>query len=200
MDFQAWLEQFSPGSYWLFILFSSFIENVFPPYPGDIITVLGGYLVGTGKLSLVVMVSSVFSGSILGALVMYFFGKKVIFFLSSVLKMKIFAKGIEDENFKKAEAWFVRNGFATVVFSRFSAGIRFFVSIIAGLTQMNLLLFITAFSIATIIWNSLLIWGGYSLGDNWSKIVYYMRLYNTIVIGIIVTAILAFLVVRRRKK
>ena len=36
---------------YVFLFFSAIIENLFPPIPGDTITVFGAFLVGTGRLS-----------------------------------------------------------------------------------------------------------------------------------------------------
>ncbi len=204
MDIEPWLEKISPNLYWLFIFFSSFIENIFPPYPGDTVTVLGGYLVSREKLSLLAMANSVFIGSLLGALLMYYFGQKVLFFLTHTFRIEFIAKELEQDKFIRAQEWFKRNSFTTVVFSRFSAGIRFFVSIIARITQMNVFIFMFAFSLATIIWNTLLIWGGYSLGDNWLQVLEYLKIYNRVVITIIVLGVLFFLgykyKIHRKKK
>ena len=200
MDIESWLERVPADLYWLFIFFSSFIENIFPPYPGDSVTVLGGYLVSKGKLSLLVMANSVFAGSMLGALIMYYFGQKVIVFLTRTFKIQFIAKEFEEEKFTKTQQWFKRNGFVTIIFSRFSAGIRFFTSIVAGVTRMNIFVFVLAFSLATIIWNTLLIWGGYSLGENWSEILEYLKLYNKIVITMIILGILLFLIYRRKNR
>jgi len=33
------------------LFLSAYIENIFPPIPGDTVTVIGAYFVGTGKLN-----------------------------------------------------------------------------------------------------------------------------------------------------
>ncbi len=198
MDAQSWLDQISPSFYWLFIFFSAFIENVFPPYPGDTVTVVGGYLVGVDKLSIVVLTSSVFGGSLAGALAMYYFGQKIIFFLGYTLKIKAIAKKLEKEKIEKIQNWFKKYGFFTIVFSRFSAGIRFFVAIVAGMVKMNIFKFLLAFSFATIFWNALLIWGGYALGDNWSQVSKYLKIYNGVLIMLIGIGILIFFISRSK--
>ena len=40
---------------YLFLFAIAFIEYVFPPIPGDTVMVFGAYLVGTGKLDLLIV-------------------------------------------------------------------------------------------------------------------------------------------------
>jgi membrane protein DedA with SNARE-associated domain len=100
---------------------------------------------------------------------------------------------------KKTEQWFDKWGFLFVVFSRFSAGIRYFVSIVAGITKMNLFLFSLGFLIGILIWNSLLLFGGYLLGENWKQILEWLRVYNIIITLLILLGITIFILYRRQK-
>ena len=199
MDVQIWLDQMPPAFYWVFIFFSSFVENIFPPYPGDTVTVLGGYLAGVRKISLAALAASVFLGSLSGAVVMYFFGQKVVVWLANKLKIKAMSRILEGKNFQKTQEWFEKYGFVAVLASRFSAGVRFFVSIVAGMAQMRLMNFIIAFSLATIVWNALLIFVGHALGENWPRVFEYLRLYNWCIIAIVIS-LLCFIIYKKQKK
>jgi membrane protein DedA with SNARE-associated domain len=84
--------------------------------------------------------------------------------------------------------------------SRFSAGIRFFVSIIAGISRMNLILFTITFSIGVLVWNSILIGGGYALGENWERILDWLRVYNIIVVAVLSLLVILFVIWRIRKR
>src|SRR5688572_28622078 len=55
----------------------TFIENVFPPLPSELIMPLAGYMVGQGRLSFAGVVIAGTVGSILGALPLYYLGRKV---------------------------------------------------------------------------------------------------------------------------
>ena len=59
----------------LLLFFSAFMEYVFPPYPGDMATLFGAFMALSGKWSFWMVLFMVTSGSVLGALVQYFFGK-----------------------------------------------------------------------------------------------------------------------------
>ena len=54
-------------------------------------------------------------------------------------------------------------------------------SIPAGLTRMNMPLFIIFTTIGTLIWNIVLIYLGQAVGGNWHTIVHYMDIYSRII-------------------
>lgn len=202
MDIQGFLNEVPRSVYWIFVFLSSFIENVFPPYPGDTVTVFGGYLAGTGRLTLFELIFSVFTGSLAGAIFMYYAGHKVLAFFAKRVHNKTFQNFVSEEHMRKTHDWFESYGVWAVLFSRFSAGIRFFVAIVAGMVEMNFVLFTFTFACGTIIWNALLIYGGYSLGDNWEIILGYLKIYNIAVMGIIVALVLFFAIrifIKKRK-
>ena len=199
MAIEEFLNEVPQSIYWVFVFLSSFIENVFPPYPGDTVTVFGGYLAGSGRLGLAELIISVFTGSISGAIFMYFTGTKVLAFFSKHVRSKTFQDLVSEEHLNKTHDWFSTYGVWAVLFSRFSAGIRFFVAIVAGMVKMNLMLFTLAFSFGTVVWNALLIYGGYSLGDNWAKVMEYLQVYNWAV-GVIILIVIIYFIYRFFRK
>lgn len=185
---------------YLFLIFSTYTENVFPPWPGDTFIVFAGFLIYHDVLKPLETYLVTTIGNLLGAYTMYFLGEFILKLAHSVHKKlkigwlsKILESMISDEQMKKAKYWFDKWGFLFVVLSRFSAGIRYFVSIIAGLTKMNFFIFSLAFFIGILIWNTLLFAGGYLLGENWSKILEWLKMYN-IVIGVIILLIIIFVI------
>ncbi|MCL4419875.1 DedA family protein [Patescibacteria group bacterium] len=186
MDF---ISQVPLDWYWLFLLVSVFIENVFPPYPGDSVVVFAGYVAGTGRISFPVLSASIITGNLLSATLMYYFGLEIMEFMLKHLRSEKLKKIFSRETLTTTHNWFERFGIWAVIFSRFSAGIRFFIAIIAGMVRMHISLFLAAFLIATIIWNSLLVYGGYILGKNWDHLLGYIRLYSGIIALIIVVVI-----------
>jgi len=180
--------------YWLFLMASVFIENIFPPYPGDSVVVFAGYIAATGHLSFPVLAIAVVFGNLVSALIMYYFGLEIMDFMLKHLKSEKLKQVFSRETLAKTHSWFERFGFWAVIFSRFSAGIRFFIAIIAGMVNMPVVLFMFSFLIATIVWNSLLVYGGYILGKNWDQLMGYIQLYSGIVALVIVTGIVVFFI------
>ena len=83
--------QVDPLMAYLILFASAYIENTFPPIPGDTVTVIGAYLITTGKLSFAGVWLSTTLGSVLGFFTMYVIGSKLgKEFISSKKRAKIF--------------------------------------------------------------------------------------------------------------
>lgn len=195
-----WIAVQNTAIIWLFLFFSNFAENVFPPWPGDTVTVLGGFLVAqNGNISWLSLLSSTFLGNLTGGFVMYKFGKVAIGWMK--INNFPFKKSIYDEDqLQNTFEWFTKYKITVIVLSRFSAGIRFFVSIVAGMSKMNVFSFLFFFSLAIIIWCGLLIGGGFYLGKNWEMILHALKIYNRFVMAFIGIAIAMIVFTKFKKK
>ncbi|MDV6237018.1 DedA family protein [Leptospira ellisii] len=186
---------------WFFFAFSNFAENVFPPWPGDTITVFGGFLVARNPNSFGwwELGTSTLFGNLLGAWAMYRFGHH---FLNWVRAKEFpFKDSLYDENsIEKTFSWFRRNAVAVVLFSRFSAGIRFFVSIVAGMVRMNSFLFFGLFGVAVFLWCGILIGSGFYLGSHWEAVLGFLEIYNKVIVGLMIAGAIVYLFLRKRRR
>lgn len=182
---------------YLFLFGSAVIESLFPPYPGDTMIIVGGYLVGTGRLHFLGALLSSMAGSLCGA--------SVLFFLGLTKGRPFFQRGkrffFSPERLCRVEDWFRRHGGKVVLASRFLAGVRSLVAITAGIGRMKYGLFL-AFSLVSIsAWNFLLLFLGLKLGQNWEQVAQWFRLYNgAIIAGVIVVVLVWYLKVRHHLK
>ncbi|MDF3818776.1 DedA family protein [Leptospira sp. 96542] len=183
-SFFQWILKLPPETLWLFFCFSNCLENLFPPWPGDTVTVFSGFLAASvdPPLSIVSVALATFVGNLFGGLVMYAFGERFLNFLKHS-KFPFFHKLYERENLQKTLDWFRRYQVVVILFSRFSAGIRFFVSIVAGMSKMNVIKFVFLYSIAICLWCGILLVSGYLLGQNWNQIVVILSIYNQMISG-----------------
>ena len=151
-------------------------------------------------LRFVPLIVSVISGNLISSVLMYFFGENIISFFRNNFKAKSIQKLSSKKNLEKANKWFKKYGMVAVIFSRFSAGTRFFVTILAGISRMRLVLFLIAFTIAIIIWNGILISAGYVLGKNWGELLYYLKIYSWVTSIIFLLGIVVFLWVQKKRR
>ena len=65
--------------FWIYItlFFFAFIENLFPPSPSDVVTVIGGSLVGAEAINFLLALIFTTLGSILGFALMFYIGATV---------------------------------------------------------------------------------------------------------------------------
>lgn len=201
------LQHIHPVFVYLFLTVSTFVENVFPPWPGDTFIVFAGFLYYHRLIDVYFTFLAILTGNFLGTSLMFFFGRNILEFAHEIHQkarpglVKNFLEDLISENKLQAtQKWFSQWGFYFVASSRFFAGIRFFVSIVAGMAKMNFFLFSLAFFIGVILWNVILFSGGYYLAENWKQVLEWLRYYNILITFIIVILILFFLYIRKLRR
>lgn len=171
------------------------VENVFPPIPSEVILTFGGFLTTQTSMNMWLVVVFATIGSVLGALILYGVGRivndeRLERWLSGKLGRILHLKPSDIE---KADSWFKRKGKATVFFCRFIPIIRSLISIPAGMSKMNIWVFLFLTTLGTSIWNIILVWLGTIAGESWGLIVEYMGIFSTVCLAIIGVSTLAFL-------
>jgi membrane protein DedA with SNARE-associated domain len=176
-------------SIYFFLFINAFTEYLFPPFPGDTIMIFGAYLVGTGKLDLLTVYSVSTIGSVLGFLVLFSFGKHYgrEFFLRK--DYRFFSKGM----ILQIEDWFQRYGVGLIAANRFFSGVRSAISLFAGIANMKIMITTLAALTSSLIWNAVLIAGGYFLGKNWHLVVTILKRYNQAIVALLVVSLLFYL-------
>ncbi|MDP2960373.1 MAG: DedA family protein [candidate division Zixibacteria bacterium] len=178
----------SHGVLWIyfFLFFSSIIETFFPPYPGDIVTFMGGYLASSGVLSLPLAFLFPCAGSLCGALALYYLGMKKGRKLFEKDKGKIFNK----TQLNKIENWFRKYGGKVILVSRFITGVRSGIALTAGLGKIELWK-MTVYSLISIFaWNGIIMSLGTLTQQNWQRLYKFLSLYNRL---IFITVVLIFI-------
>jgi membrane protein DedA with SNARE-associated domain len=186
------------GVFWFYLLVftSAVFENFFPPYPGDTVTFVGGYLAGMGVLSFPLVFILASSGALTGAVVLYLFGKNKGRRLFLENRGRFFNKG----RLEKIENWFQRYGEKVILISRFLTGIRSGVALTAGIGNINWKKMITYSLISIFLWNGLILYLAYTVQDNWRKIYDFFHLYNRVILILGVMILLLWLASLLRKK
>jgi len=177
------------GIIYLLLFAFAIIEYLFPPFPGDTIMVFGAYLVVIGKLDLLVLYIITTLGSIIGFLILFLMGKCYgrEFFLKK--NYRFFSK----EAILQIERWFQRYGVALIAVNRFLSGARSAISLIAGISNMKLIITALAALFSSMTWNAILIFGGYFLGKNWHAVLTIVKRYNQFVVIVIILVFLFYL-------
>ncbi len=139
--------------------------------PGDTLLFTAGFLAGQGKLSIDWLIIVVIITAIVGYQVGYYIGERLG---PQVFKRK---DGIlfREEYLEKTEVFFDKYGPVTVVFARFIAHVRTFVSVIAGAGQMNKVKYFIYNVVGAVLWGGGLTMVGYILGNrvpNIDKIIF----------------------------
>ena len=109
------------------------LENLGIPLPGETITIVGGFLAGSGELNFWLVLGSAASGAFIGGIGGYFVGKyggwKLILAGSKVFR-------IQEVQLEEIKTKFSENAVKAVFFGRFIPLIRIFSSPMAGVVEM----------------------------------------------------------------
>jgi membrane protein DedA with SNARE-associated domain len=183
-----WLDfLFSYGAIWVYLVIglACFIENIFPPFPGDSFIVAAGSLVALDRLSPVGAMLTVNIGGLTSVMILFLIGRRFgrDFFIRKNYKY-FSAKDIE-----VSEQRMARWGGGILVASRFVVGFRVAIAIVAGLSRYNPGKMFLFTAISYVAFTCLLMYFGYSLVDNLELIDEIFTEYNRIVwpiLGVIV--------------
>ena len=172
------------------------IENIFPPIPSEVILIGGGFLTTTIDLNVYIMIIAATLGSVIGAIALYFIGK---IFNKERLKKIISGKigkvlRLKEIDIDMADEWFDKKGNITVFFCRFIPIVRSLISIPAGMSEMPMLKFLAYTTVGSLIWNTVLIFIGNRVGDNWESILGIFDQYSHIVLIILIIIFIGFII------
>lgn len=182
------LLQMNPFWIYLFACLAAFVENIFPPFPSDAIIVAVGSLAAAGSVHFLPALLSSTLGSTLGFLTMFKVGE---WFGHSIIERGKL-KFLPLDQVHKVEHWFHRYGYWVVVGNRFLSGTRAVVSFFAGISELSLVACIVLSFFSALLWNSILLVGGRTLGQNWTAITIFLEAYGKAATSIIILVVLAF--------
>ena len=107
---------------------------------------------------------------------------------------------INAQRIDKAERWFHRAGGRMIFISRVTPYIRPFACFPAGMTRMPFRRFFMAASGGSILWCSVILSIGWTLGRHWKMAFNFMEAYTLPALGLLVLIIAAFFLVKHAIK
>lgn len=129
--------------------------------PGDSLLFTAGFLASQRFFGIWPVFLIVFTASVVGVGVGYWFGKAYGGRLFSRPDSRFFKR----ENAEKAQAFYEKHGSMTVVLARFVPIVRTFAPVVAGIANMNYAKFTLYNVVGGALWTGLLTFGGYWLGS-----------------------------------
>lgn len=164
----------------------TFLENVFPPIPSELVIPLAGYVAAQGNMRLMLVIATASAGSLAGASVWYWIGRRVG---ERRLRAWVDRHGkwltLSGKDVDRAQLWFSRHGNAAVFFGRLVPGVRTLVSLPAGFARMPALPFVVYSVLGTIIWTAALAYAGVALQSNFTIVGDYINTITNVLFGVI---------------
>ena len=186
---------FDWGYLGIFLLMA--IESSFIPFPSEIVLIPAGYLAQQGEMNLGMIMAAALGGSMVGAFVNYF--------LALMLGRKILMRYgkyffISEESMNKMDDYFAKHGAISTFIGRLIPGIRQLISIPAGISRMNLVVFSTYTALGAGIWALILVMLGYIIGENQALIDTYLKQITILVLVSLVLLGLWYTSKQRKKE
>lgn len=179
------------------ILILMIVESSFIPFPSEVILIPAGALIAQGKMSFMLVLAAATAGSILGALINYFialhFGRKAVNKIVDRFGNIFF---LDHKKLAHTDRFFNKHGELTTLLGRLIPGIRQLISIPAGFSNMNLGKFILFTGIGAAIWSWILIFLGFSLGENLDLINQNLKLITWVIILFAIILITIYIIAR----
>ncbi len=188
---------------YLVLLLSAALEYVFPPFPGDTVTLFGAFLITARGWNGAGVMAAVTTGSLLGATIDYYIGRRL--------------GGAPAE---EPETWLGRywwraskrmaplierlraRGASYIVVNRFLPGVRALFFVAAGMAGLSLRSVLFWGAVSALLWNALIIVGGAALGSSWERLHAAFETYTTVawvlMTCLVLGAILRWAIHRRR--
>ncbi len=191
---------------YVFLFVIAYLENVVPPIPGDLPVAFVGSLIAINDITFFGCVLSASAGSLLGFFTMYgvgrFIGLRLYQDTGGTVRHKwveLTKKIFPPAQMHVVKEQFSRYGYWLITANRFLTGSRAIISIVAGMSHLNVFAVHLCAFVSAMLWNIVLVYGGYLLGSNWEKLGDYISTYGTI-LTVIVLSVIALLIARAIKK
>ena len=183
---------------WAVLLFV-LIEDFGIPVPGETILIAASVYAGTGRLNVVAVAAVGFIAAVTGDNIGFAIGH----FGGRALALRwgryVF---LTEERLDKAASFFDRHGAWIITVARFVEGLRQANGIVAGITGMRWLRFLIFNALGAALWVGTWVSIGYLAGSHISSIYSYITRYSyyaLIVAGLVVVALIARHLLRRRR-
>ncbi len=146
--------------YWA-IFMGILLENLGIPLPGETVTLVGGFLAGSGQLNYWFVLTSAILGAVIGGTCGYWIGRYMGW--PFLLKLGRFLR-IPEERLEESKNKFSENAGKAVFFGRFIALLRILAGLLAGISEMSYGKFFLYNLAGAIVWASVMVTLSFFLG------------------------------------
>jgi membrane protein DedA with SNARE-associated domain len=185
------------------VFFLMTFESALIPIPSEITMTFAGFLSGTGHLNFWWAIVIGAFGNLVGSLLAFWLGRVMG---EEWIRIAIKKWGkwvlIHEKDFDLSLRWFKKYGQGITFGSRLLPIVRTFISLPAGIANMNIVIFSIFTFIGSLLWSGLLAYLGLKLGQNWMSIEPYFRKFQYMIITafVILVALYIWNHLKRKKE
>jgi membrane protein DedA with SNARE-associated domain len=169
---------------YLGVISLTFLENLFPPIPSELVIPLAGFVAASDELNVWWVITAATAGSLAGAVLWYEIGRRVG---ERRVRAWVARSGkwitLSPKDVDRAQGWFQRHGGAAVFAGRLVPGVRTFVSLPAGFAGMPRVPFLLYSAAGTVIWTAALAYAGVVLKAQFTVVSDYIGIVTNVMLA-----------------
>ncbi|MFH1769135.1 MAG: DedA family protein [Parcubacteria group bacterium] len=180
---------------YLGIFITQSLESVMIPIPSEVVLPLGGFMSSIGEMNLWMLILVATLANLVGSIVAYVIGVK-----GGRPILERYGKYvlITHHEIERMENLLEHHGRKVAFIARLLPGIRTFSSLIIGSVRMRFWTFFWYTLAGSVIWNGVLAYIGFALGEQWEDIHIYFRKFEIVILVLVVIAVAWFIIHRIR--
>ena len=175
------------------VFIAVFFESFFAPIPSEIILPFSGFVASMGSMSIYLVITVSTIAAYLGSLPFYMIGRWGERFFRNFLNRYGKYLFIEDSDVDLAFNLFEKYGNGVVFLGRLIPIVRTLISFPAGIAKMPFVKFSIYTLVGSLVWNILLSYTGYVLGDHWESVGEWVSRYEDVIIFVVVLILLLYI-------
>ena len=168
------------------------IEYLFPPFPGDVITITGAVLIPTAGWPWWGVFGAVMAGSLVGSGVNWKVGTWLVDEQKNTWLHRWSRKPSVARKIRAINQKFERRGLWVLVWSRFVPAFRSVFFLAAGMAGLPGGKVVAAGALSAALWNACLLGVGLLVGYNIERIAHVVGMYSGVVLGVLVVCALGW--------
>jgi membrane protein DedA with SNARE-associated domain len=164
-------------------------ESALIPIPSEVVMPFAGALAASHKMNFILAIVAGTLGNVVGSYIAWIIGRTGGRAL--VLRFGRYVR-IREDDIDKAERWFAKRGEAAVLIGRLLPVVRTFISLPAGVAEMEPVRFGVFTFLGALPWSILLTGIGYAIGSNWVTLSKYVKYIGYVIALLVVALIIRF--------
>lgn len=194
-----WLLELPSGALYAVLAIAAAVENVFPPFPSDVVVAFGSFVAAQGRKAVLGVFLAVWIGNVSTAMLLYALGRR---YGAQRLERRLAGKDAESVD-ARLRAMFEKHGLPAIFVSRFVPAVRSVVPAFAGALRLSPWWTGAMIAVASGLWYGLITLVAYRVGSDWERLKSTVTSYSTIIGltagALLVLGIAAWTIARRRR-
>ena len=165
------------------IFLLSALESAAIPIPSEVVIPFSGFLAVSGRFNIWLIILTATLANLAGSIVLFWIGRSGGRWILERYGKYVF---IHKHDMERGDKWFAKYGNKAVFWSRMLPVVRTFISLPAGVSEINFSRFCLLTLLGSLPWNASLAFVGYKAGENWNVLHDYFRSVDVVILTLVV--------------